>query len=83
MKFTWFFLNPLGITLALFSPTWYGFPNMLIALLVRWLVFKIGGVKLWEEKAIPFLIGWTAGYSMNYNIVMWLAFFTKALPAGL
>jgi hypothetical protein len=82
MRFTWFFLNPIGIALSLFSPTWYGFPNLLIALLVRWLVFKIGGSKLWEEKALPFLIGWTAGYSMNYVIVMWLAFFTKALPAG-
>jgi hypothetical protein len=83
MKFVWFFLNPIGITLALYSPTWYAFPNLLIALLVRWLVFKIGGSKLWEEKALPFLIGWTAGYSLNYAIVMWLAFFTKALPLGL
>jgi len=82
LRFTWFILNPLGIALALFSPTWYAFPNMLIALLIRWLSIRIGGIKFFEEKVVPFLIGWTCGYSINYIIVMWLAFLTKAVPAG-
>jgi hypothetical protein len=83
MRFPWFALNPVGIAIALFSPTWYGFPNLLVALAIRWLAHKIGGAKLWETRVLPFLIGWTSGYSLNYVIVMWIAFFTRALPAGL
>jgi len=83
MKFPWFIINPFGIILSLFSPTWYGFPNLFIALAVRWLVMRIGGAKLWETRAIPFLIGWTGGYSLNYIIVQWLNFTLRAIPAGM
>ena len=80
MRFPGLMINPAGMAFALFSPTWYGFPNMLVALVIKWLILKAGGTKIWEEQAVPAIIGFTCGYGFTYVLIQWLAFFTKALP---
>jgi len=80
LRFPEFMINPVGMAVAIFSPTWYGFPNMLVALIIKWLILKAGGVRLWEERAIPAIIGFTCGYGFTYVLIQWLAFFTKVMP---
>jgi len=80
MRFPGLPINPLGIFLAGLSPDWYGFPNIPVAFAIKWLSIKFGGVKFWETRVLPFLIGFSGGYGLNYVIIMWSAFILRVLP---
>jgi len=81
MRFPASYVNPIGVFTALWGG-WYGFPNMLFALIFKWLALKIGGSKLWYDKVVPGLIGFSCGYGMVYGVVQLTNFFLRALPAA-
>jgi len=60
--FTWFFLDPIGVWIGAYSTNWvlYG-GSILIMTLIRYLIMKIGGVKIYRRYWIPFAIGTFAG----------------------
>ncbi|RLE87625.1 MAG: hypothetical protein DRJ67_04305 [Thermoprotei archaeon] len=76
-KFTWFILNPVGIA-ATFIGTWWA--TGLIALIVKYIVLKVGGSKAYEDFLVPLAAGVLAGYGINYIVTAWLAFFTIGIP---
>ena len=58
-------LNPLGM--ILFSCSFYGFGYGLLAYVIKLLILKIAGAKVWEEKGLPVAIGlFLGGYTGFY-----------------
>ncbi|MFX0202835.1 MAG: DUF6785 family protein [Candidatus Hodarchaeota archaeon] len=55
-RFTWFLVGPAGIALGalLGYQIWV---SWLVALLIKYLVIRVGGMKMYKEKALPFFIG--------------------------
>lgn len=47
----WFPLHPVGLVLGFGATLWF---QGLIALIIRTLVLRVGGSKLYEEKGVPF-----------------------------
>lgn len=76
-KFVWFFINPIGT--AMLPGGWW--PTWLIALVIKYVVLKIGGSKFFEEKWIPFVVGFIAGFAALYIFGAAIVFFGTALPA--
>ena len=48
----------------------------LIILIIKWLILRIGGSKLYEEKAVPFVGGFILGAALNALVAGIGAFIT-------
>lgn len=60
-RFSWFIIGPAGIAMG----TIVGYnvwAAWLAALVIKYLVIKVGGMKLYNEKALPFFIGSLLAY---------------------
>jgi len=58
-------LNPVGM--VLFSVSFYGFSYGLLAYVIKLLVLKIAGAKVWEERGLPIALGlFLGGYTGFY-----------------
>ncbi len=77
-KFAWFFIDPLAF-LILPTTTWVWIPPI-FSLIIKYIILRIGGSKLFEEKATPFIIGYLVGYGVNASLVAFLATFMIGLP---
>jgi hypothetical protein len=55
------FFNPVGALVAMFGGLFLWFPY-LIAAIIKWIVFRVGGAQLFESKIMPIAIGLLAGY---------------------
>ena len=54
-RYVWFFVNPVGLVL---SPIGFFALNAFLGWLFKYLTLRIGGTKLYEDKAIPFCVGY-------------------------
>ncbi|RLF23757.1 MAG: hypothetical protein DRM97_04395, partial [Thermoprotei archaeon] len=79
MRFPWFFWNPVAMMMTLFVMEWMWL-NCLIALIIKVIVFRVGGAKLYEERAVPAAIGFAMGYGFNFFITAVLQFCLRAWP---
>ena len=79
MRIPAFFIDPIGVTAAIgwFEGIWL---NALLALIVKYLILKIGGPKIYEERAMPAIAGFCMGYGFLYIFVALNEFFTIAVP---
>jgi len=81
MRFTWFFVNPVGLIVGwLFPWMWLGY---VIPFIAKLLVLRIGGARVYNDIAVPIVIGGTVGYGLAKFIVDFIVFWTRAVPAGL
>jgi hypothetical protein len=65
-RYTSFLLNPVGILLAVYThsvPIWLSF---LVALIAKWLTFRVGGADLYEKKGLPIATGLIAGLVFGF-----------------
>jgi hypothetical protein len=79
MNFPWFFLNPSGLIILGAAP-YIGVFAAVIALAIKYVVLRVGGTKLFENSAVPFVVGFLVGYGVNAAIVGALATFMIGLP---
>jgi len=79
MKFPWFFLNPSGLILLGAAPN-LGVFAAILALAIKYVILRVGGTKLFENSAVPFVVGFLVGYGVNAAIVGCLATFLIGLP---
>jgi len=79
MSFPWFFLNPSGLILLGAAPNLAVF-SAIIALVIKYVVLRVGGTKLFENSAVPFVVGFLVGYGVNAAVVGALATFMIGLP---
>ncbi|MCD6563431.1 MAG: hypothetical protein J7K23_05895 [Thermoproteales archaeon] len=80
MRFPAFFIDPIGITAAIgwFEGIWI---NALLALIIKYLVLRFGGPKLYEERALPAVAGFSMGYGFFYIFAALNELFVVALPS--
>ncbi|RLF03166.1 MAG: hypothetical protein DRK00_09105, partial [Thermoprotei archaeon] len=73
------FLHPVGIFLA---GRWIGGFALcqISAWLIKFLILKIGGTKLWENFGVPFFAGLLAGRWLTYVPFHFVVFFTQTVP---
>jgi len=67
-RYTGFMMNPIGILIALTThsfPVWFSF---LVALIAKWLTFRVGGATLYERKGLPVACGLIAGICFAYAL---------------
>lgn len=57
LRFPWWPIHPVGLAVALTFNDPHFFMPMLVAYVAKVLTIKIGGVKLYEEKGVPFAVG--------------------------
>ncbi len=78
--YPWFIINPIGIAL----PAVWGMAHGMFwtwALLIKFIVLKIGGVRAFEEYYAPAAIGFAMGTGVLYFVTSLIALFTRAIPA--
>ena len=74
-RFPKFMIGAAGFVLSMFvGPAVWS--SWLVALVIKYLVIKIGGMKLYNEKAQPFFIGCLAGWFL----CVWLLYFAISVP---
>jgi hypothetical protein len=78
LRFAWFFLNPTGFLIL--TAAWLSWGPAFIALILRYVIDKYGGVKLWESHILPGIVGFLVGYGVNAALISFLATFMIALP---
>jgi hypothetical protein len=67
----WWALHPVAWITALLWPHWL-FPSVL-ALLLKWIIMRVGGAPAYEQKLVPLSVGWIVSYGLN-NFVSNMAF---------
>jgi len=76
--FPWFIINPTGLMILPFIGwIWLG---GIIALVAKLVILRVGGAKIFEERVVPFAIGYNVGYGVNAALLGLLATFTICLP---
>lgn len=73
-RFAWFFINPVGFMFA------YHWDPLLIALVIKYLSLKIGGVRWFEKYNVPFAAGFAMGYGASVMATAVYIFFTRIIP---
>jgi len=68
MRFAWFFLHPVGMVIGGSTYCWTPFLTCLVAWIVKSLILKIGGARLYERVTVPGLVGYTTGLGFMYWI---------------
>jgi hypothetical protein len=78
--FPWFYLHPVGM----FVPWWvslWGPSAMTAAFIIKALILRIGGVKVYENYAVPAFSGFALGYYLLPSVAnISLAWPTKVIP---
>jgi len=67
-RFPWFMLTPIGLVMALTwncGDMWVPF---LVALIAKWLTFRIGGATLYEKKGLPIAVGLITGIGFTWAL---------------
>jgi len=73
-RFPWFIINPAGFVLA------YHWPNMVAALVIKYVFLKVGGVRKFETYALPFGATYCLGYGTSTVISGMYVFFSRCVP---
>lgn len=78
--YPWFFINPIGIAL----PAVWGMAHGMFwiwALVVKFIVLRVGGVRAFEQYYRPAAVGFVMGTGVLYFVTSLIALFTRAIPA--
>jgi len=78
-RYAWFFINPIGMVML----PWGWWSTWLIAFIIKYSVLKVGGSKFFEEKWIPFTVGFLMGFGAISLFGALVMFFGTALPTWL
>jgi len=81
MKFTWFILNP--VTFVILPTMTWCWTNAMIALIIKFILIRIGGIKIWDEYAVPAFVGAVVGNGVFSVFVNIHRFITLGIPAWL
>jgi hypothetical protein len=73
---TKFIIGPAGLLASFFIGP-YVWTGWLAALIIKELVLKVGGTRLYYEKALPFFIGCTAGMFLDAFFFDWASIFAN------
>ena len=61
-KFKWFLLSPIGFFLGASLPAYW--TPVLISLVAKYLIIRVGGVELYESKGKPIALGLIVGWGV-------------------
>jgi len=78
--FPWFIINPIGIAL----PAVWGMAHGMFwtwAFIIKFIVLRIGGVRVFEQYYIPAAVGFAMGTGVLYFVTSVIALVTRAIPA--
>jgi len=78
--YPWFIINPIGICL----PAVWGMAHGMFwtwALIIKAIVLKVGGVRVYEQYYRPAAVGFVMGTGVLYFVTSIIALFTRAIPA--
>jgi hypothetical protein len=79
-NFAWFPFNILGIVIGGEQNPWWLLVPLFSAWLVKTLILKFAGVQFYENKTIPFIVGWIAGWVICKILIMFpLAYFVVGI----
>jgi len=78
-RFTWFFINPIGM-LMLPNGWW---PTWLVAFVIKYAVLKFGGSRVFEERWLPMATGVCIGFGTLVLFGALITFFNVSLPTWL
>lgn len=77
-RFTWFFLSPVGMLVTGPNISWW--PVWTFAFVLKYIITKIGGARLYEQVWIPIVCGFVGGTGITFILTSWVGFFTRGLP---
>jgi len=78
-RFPWFFLAPPAFAITIWMSEWIGFMG-LVALIIKYIMLRIGGVKFVETYGIEGLIGYSVGLAFLLPFVVAIVAVTTAAP---
>ncbi|RLI44650.1 hypothetical protein DRO64_03665 [Candidatus Bathyarchaeota archaeon] len=81
LKFAWFPLHPVGLYLGGIGPWFPTGAAAPIALILKYLTFKIGGTKLYEEKGVPLAVGAFIGFTLFLLVGGLISIWRTFVPA--
>jgi hypothetical protein len=78
-RFAWFFINPLGVLVCLFAPS-YAWFNSLLVIVIRLIAVRIFGAKRYTDYIVPIVAGaFAATMALYIYFAIW-HFFDTAWP---
>ena len=81
--FAWFIINPIAIPL-LSLLNFYGYISYTIAFIIKLIVLKVFGVRIYSEYAVPFFVGLFFGsfimYHWGYPLFLWMWLGKRWIP---
>lgn len=79
-NFAWFPFNVLGMVIGGEMNPWWMLLPLFSAWLVKTLILRFAGVRFYENKVIPFIVGWIAGWVVCKLLIMFpLAYFVVGI----
>jgi hypothetical protein len=82
-RFTWFFLNPIAFFLCADGNITVHFLSYVVAFIVKIVVLKIGGTKLFEGLGVPGVTGYLVGYGTGAFVMNVIYFASTVVPTML
>ena len=83
MRFVWWPLEPIGLFVGIagLNPQGYGIPFLLtITLIVKYIVIKVGGARVYEEYGVPIASGIVAGSCLGTLLIVLGAIYRFYFP---
>ncbi|MEM2960407.1 MAG: DUF6785 family protein, partial [Candidatus Bathyarchaeia archaeon] len=62
-RYTWFFLDPVGLAVTSLGPRHF-MGAIAVAWVLKFITLKIGGTKLYSEKGVPIVTGFILGFAL-------------------
>ncbi|MGC9202779.1 MAG: DUF6784 domain-containing protein [Thermoproteota archaeon] len=78
-RYAWFMINPAALAISLWLNE-YMWLNAVVALVIKTVVIKIGGVRLLEERAIPAVTGFCTGFGALFLVAALRTLVVEVLP---
>ncbi|MCC6064549.1 MAG: hypothetical protein LM576_01070 [Thermofilum sp.] len=81
-RWPWFMINPAALSISLWLNE-YMWMNAVVALIIKLVITRVGGVKALEEKVLPAVVGFCTGYGALFLFVALREIFLKVLPKAM
>jgi hypothetical protein len=78
-RYAWFMINPAALAVSLWLNE-YMWLNAVVALIIKTIVIRIGGVRLLEERAIPAVTGFCTGFGALFLVAALKTLIVEVLP---
>lgn len=78
-RWPWFFINPAALSISLWLNE-YMWINAVVALILKYVITKVGGVEALEKKVFPAVVGFCTGYGSLFLFVALRELFLKVIP---